>query len=453
MRRKKVIVSLTAVFAVILFLGIFIFMWYLGDGYPDFRKFKQEFEIDGLPDGAVPQGITSYTGTYTELDEDGKSINRDQQYFLTSAYMNDGSPSRIYVRGETTGYGGYVTMLNIDGTPHYGHVGGIATNGAKLWVGYGDSVLVAVASKQYEDDKKNILQEIVDKAAKNKDIENGEYVPEETEGEEGEAPAEQDIFSISFTSKFKANCNAAFLYYFDDPSYDGSSFDRLYVGEFYRKGNYETAENHRMETPNGYKNTALMFEYNVDSSSSNPYGLTRIDSTLKDPTFAEGDNVPKIQKIFSIPELVQGIAFSGRASYSSTEGFLVLSTSYGLANSHLLCFEWGKVIASSNRTLYTKIFDYSFEYKDVYRTVGGKKTPYTDSGLYVYYVDKSNAELFVNDYSIPSMSEGMCVTTPKGAYNNPSMRVYVLFESGSKKYNAFTRMSVNHVYSFIPKTK
>lgn len=433
MKHKKLFISLTAVAAAIVFFGIFFLMWFVGDTYKDFEKFNKEFAIAGLDEGAIPQGLGSYDSDYIAgEDENGKPVKKTQQYFLQSAYMKDGSPSRIYVTGKDTGYVGYVTLLNEDGTPHFGHVGGIATNGDRLWVGYNDSVLVAEGDKEYS--QSNILAQIIDKAQKNNDLPDGEK------------------YTVKFTASFKANCNASFLFYFDDTRYT-KSYDRLYVGEFYRKGNYETEKTHHVTTPAGYKNTAFMYEYNVDNANTkNPYGLTRlVSNSVDDKTITEENNVPKIQKIFSLPEKIQGIAFSGRENYSSTSGILVLSQSYGLANSHLLCFDWGKVIESSNRIQYTKLYDYSFTYKDVYRSVGDKQTPYSDGGLYVYYIDMSNKDMFINDYSVPSMSEGMCIISKATSTEKASERVFVLFESGSKKYNMFTRESIKNVYSFIPK--
>lgn len=437
MKHKKLFISLTAIGAVVLFLGIFLLMWYFGDSYKDFKRFRKEFAIEGLEDGAVPQGMTSYYSVYTdgELDDKGQPVSKKQNYFLVSSYMNNGSASRIYVTGETTGYVGYVTLQNEDGSSHTGHVGGIATNGAYLWVGYDDSVLVATASEGYE----NILKEIVTKAQIN------------TSGEA------EEIQSVKFTASFKANCKASFIGYFDDSRYTDTTYDRLYVGEFYRKGNYETASNHRLETPNGYKNTAFMYEYNVDrtSSKSNPYGLTRLDSADTDKTIS--NNVPKIQKIFSLPEKIQGIAFSGRkgssTTSSETDSMMVLSQSYGLSNSHLLCFDWKVMNETANRKLYrTLAGGSSFEYEDVKRiSSSGKETPYTDSGLYVYYVDMNNEKMFVNDYSVPCMSEAMCIVTKEGSQNADAVRrIYVLFESGSKKYSLFTRESIKNVYSFEP---
>ncbi|MDE7440407.1 MAG: hypothetical protein K2N23_07870 [Clostridia bacterium] len=434
MKHKKLFISLTAILAVFVFFGIFLLMWFVGDTYPDFKRFRKEFEIEGLDDGAVPQGIAEYYSQYEILDENGNSTKKYQHYFLTSAYMKDGSPSRIYVTGSESGYIGSVTMLNEDGTPHVGHVGGIATNSTRLWVTYGDSILVAQASEEYKND--NILKEIIAKATKNSNLEDGEE--------------EQ---SIQFTASFKANCNAAYLYYYHDPRYTTTSYDRLYVGEFYRKGNYETDKSHRLETPNGYKNTSFMYEYKTNTSTSNKYGLDLIDSSST-PDKTLSDNVPKIQKIYSLPEKIQGIAFSGRTGYGTTTGLLILSQSYGLANSHLLCFDWSKVNAKS--TKYTDLSEngHSFEYDGVYRTVSSdKKSPYSDKDLLVYYVDEADGEMFVNDYSVPSMSEGMCTVTLQGSSTATQERVYVLFESGCKKYNLFTRESIKNIYSFIPKTK
>lgn len=437
MKHKKLFISLTAICAVLVFLGIFLLMWYVGDSYKDFKRFRKELAIEGLDDGAIPQGMTTYYSTYTdgEVDENEKPVTKKQQYFLVSSYMNDGSASRIYVTGETTGYVGYVTLRNEDGSEHKGHVGGIATNGAYLWVGHDDSVLVATASEGYE----NVLKEIITKAQINKS---------------GET---EEVQSVKFTTSFKANCKASFIGYFDDARYTDTSYDRLYVGEFYRKGNYETESSHRIETPNGYKNTAFMYEYNVDrtSSKSNPYGLTRIDSADTDKTISS--NVPKIQKIFSIPEKIQGVAFSGRrgssTTSSDTDAMIVLSQSYGLANSHLLCFDWKVVSETANRQLYRSLSGgNSFAYDGVYRNrSNGDKTPYTDSGLYVYYLDKNSDKMFVNDYSIPSMSEAMCTVTKEGGTNADAVkRIFVLFESGSKKYNLFTRESIKNIYSFEP---
>ena len=333
MKHKKLFVSLTALFTVLVFFGVFAMMWFLGDDYKNFESFKEEFEIPGLKDGAVPQGIGSCEAEYYVYNaEVDKTEALRQQYYFISAYMADGSPSRIYVTGEKTGYVGYVTLKKEDGGDFYGHCGGIAINNqpgtssysAKyytLWVTGESMVYCAKSSEEFQEAGKSIAQEIVEKA--------------ETNG------------SVQFTASFKANCNASFCFYYDDPTSTGtSSSHKLYVGEFYRKGNYETDKLHWMITPNGYQNTAVMYEYSGDSTSK--YGLQLINKKDGDG-LAEEDRVPRVQKIFSLPEQIQGVAFSGKKTGSSNDGILVLSQSYGLKNSHLLCFDYNKIYNSRKR--------------------------------------------------------------------------------------------------------
>ena len=429
MKHKKLFISLTAVCSVIVFLAIFLMLWYVGDSYPNFKRFNKEVEIPGIEDGAIPQGMGACLANYEVVTGEGeaqKTEKAQQQYFFISAYMKDHSPSRIYVTGEKTGYVGYVTLKTEDGEDFYGHCGGIAINNNPtssnykyytLWVTSESQVYVA---RMGDNAKKSIAQEIVDQAA-----------------EHG---------SIQFTKSFKANCKADFCFYYDDPSQSSPTYDRLYVGEFYRSGSSETAETHRVTTPNGYANTAFMYEYNV--STSTQYGLTVLSNTENDLT--EENVVPRIQKIFSIPEKIQGVAFSGRTSYGSNDGMMVLSESYALSNSHLLCFDYAKITANANRVTYSSLTKENFAYDGVMRKSG---VPYTDSSLYLYYVDKGNKEMLVNDYSIPSMSEGMCVLTPVGSNAGTRTRIYVLFESAGKKYNVFVREQLKNVYSFIPRTK
>ena len=113
MKHRKLFISLSAVFSAVLFLAIFLSVWYLGDVYPDFKRAEAEFEIPGLDDGATPQGMSSCYANYTvetvkqeiSEDDDGNQTVKDvvtketkmQPYFFISAYMADGSPSRIYV--------------------------------------------------------------------------------------------------------------------------------------------------------------------------------------------------------------------------------------------------------------------------------------------------------------------------------------------------------------------
>ena len=67
---------------------------------------------------------------------------------------------------------------------------------------------------------------------------------------------------------------------------------------------------------------------------------------------------------------------------------------------------------------------------------------YDTTSLKIYYLDYNDGEMLKTDYSIPSMSEGLCTVATT---NNT--KVYVLFESAGKKYRTFVREQLKNVYS------
>ncbi|MDE7082423.1 MAG: hypothetical protein K2O89_01805 [Clostridia bacterium] len=411
MKHKKLFVTFTVIFSLLLALIIFFMIWFWGDRYDGgatfegFNDFRSEIVIPGLKDGACPQGIATYKANYTETvtDEDGeeKTVTKKQDYFFISAYLKN-QPSRIYVVGNDTGEVGYVTLKNPDGSDYTGHCGGIAVNGYYLWVSSDDKVFFATKDKLSSTD--NITLDIIKLA--------------------------EEHGSIQFKSYFNANCNASFLYYYDadgEASGSPSSSDRLYVGEFYRSGNYETNEKHHVTTKNDETNRAFAYEYNVSISATRTCGLAPVSGTDD----GNGVAAPKIQKIFSLPNEIQGFA--------RTANGIVLSQSYGLKNSHIYYhkFDWS---TSSNNSYdrYLNVDKAGFKYDGV-TTASGAPYYDTSTSLNLYYLDTSS---LLNDYSIPSMSEGMC--TLDG-------RVYVLFESGANKYKPFVRKVLKNVYSFVPR--
>lgn len=159
----------------------------------------------------------------------------------------------------------------------------------------------------------------------------------------------------------------------------------FYVGEFYRAGNYETDEGHRFTTPAGDENRAVIYRYGTGNYS--------------------GDEATP-SRAYSITGEIQGMAIC-----NDGERF-VLSQSWGLKNSHLLVYR-------------PDTDGYTY---DAFKVNG--------SSIRTYYLDSST---LVDDYELPAMSEGLCNTGDK---------VYVLFESGSKKYGAFVRESLENIYSF-----
>ena len=420
MKSKKLFVTGITIFSIVVFLAILIVLWYWGDTYKDFKNdfntkktlSGETLKIPGLNDDAVPQGMANYTTTYTFTDTSGNEQTSKQEYLFISAYMKEG-PSRLYVTGTDTGYVGYVTLKNEDGTDYLGHAGGVATSCVSgndkgtLWVVSDGTVFCAKASSK---DYKNIAEEIIAKAKL-------------TEGDK----------SIKFTASFKANNKASFCFFYEDGTSSVTS-DKLYVGEFYRPKDdrYSTAEDHHVTAPNGDKHNAFVYEYSCNSTSE--YGLTVLGDSSGVPT---ENRVPKIDKIISIPDKIQGFALTNSKQ-------LILSQSYGLPNSHLYYYDWSEVVkaASTNRTYYKTLMkdtlgkETNFEYDGVFRQSGVK---YTDPSLYVYFADDSK---LLRDYSIPSMSEGLCVNGDK---------VYVLFESGCYKYKYFVRQKINEIYYFTPR--
>ena len=446
MKHKKLFISLTAIGTVLLALVIFLMIWFWGDSYKSnskhdgFENFRREIAIPGLKDGACPQGLASYRTTYTEetgelKDPDnpdgGKvTVEKTQTYFFMSAYFKD-EPSRIYVIGEKTGEVGYVTMKVPDKDnpaeykDYYGHCGGVATNGYTFWM-VSDNTVYCAQKDGTSSSSNNITRDIITLA--------------ESKGE------------LTFNTSFNANCSASFCYFYDaDGSTDNrSTSDKLYVGEFYRPKDYETDELHHVTTNNGYENRAFVYEYNITTTSGNKYGLSLISSD----SVAEENRVPKVQNVYSISDEIQGFA-------RTRANGLVLSRSWGLSNSHIYYYDWAKITESSNRKLYREL---TYEVKDengnpkkddngnvVTQTYGGFTyegvmtkggATYKDrDSVYIYFVDEGS---LLNDYSIPSMSEGLCLVND---------RVYVLFESGANKYKLFVRQKLTDIYSFIPRAK
>lgn len=424
MKHKKLFIALIAIFSVIVCLGTFVMIWFWGDSYPDFEDFTEGVEIPGLDEGAVPQGIANYTTSV--YDNEGQATADSQDYLFVSAYMKEG-PSRIYVTGSRTGYIGYVTIKNEDGSDYCGHCGGIATSCVK---GYSNGVLwitsenTVYCAKRSSNDYANIAEEVITKALNSSaESDNSENV-------------------IQFTASFKANCNASFCFFYDsdaDPTTFSTASDKFYVGEFYRKGSNETDGNHHVTTKNGTENKAFLYEYSLNSSSE--YGLTKLSSS----NIPEEYRVPKIQYIYSIPAKIQGMArLRDKSSTSSTSaGKLALSQSWGLPDSTIYLYDWGKI--RSNSASYGSLVKTTdnegkevaagFEYEGVQTNLGNR---YFENPT-VYFVDDSS---LVREYSVPSMSEGLCASGD---------RVYLLFESASFKYKNFVRQQIRNIYSFIPR--
>lgn len=243
-------------------------------------------------------------------------IERSDTY-LICGYMSDDSASRVYVRhGDDTHH---VNLLYADGTPYRKHAGGICHNGEYLYIAGDDGVDVFSLHDVLEGRDARKLGKIL---------------------------TGHDMAYCSF--------------------YDGY----LLAGNFYHEKTYETPAEHRITTPAGDANTALITVFKADGDAA--FGIN-----------------PTPVAAFSTRGKVQGICFT-------SDEEIVLSTSYGFASSHLYRYRIDTLRSSTIELL-------------------GGEVP-------LYYLDSAN---LTDTVTLPPMSEEL-------VYRDG--RIYVLCESACNKY-------------------
>lgn len=174
-------------------------------------------------------------------------------------------------------------------------------------------------------------------------------------------------------------------------TYNGADFifannGTLWIGEFYREKSHETSDNHKITTRSGEVNPAIVYGFAIDETCK--YGIYS-----QMPT-----------KALSIRGLCQGIDMT-------SSGNFVLSTSYSISDSNI------------------------YYYKDVLNESSHSTFRFGLYDIPLWYLDNDS---LINSIKAPSMSEELIV-------NNE--RVYILFESGCKKYKFYNRNRLNNVYS------
>lgn len=265
------------------------------------------FPIPGLAAGFIPQDLD-----HVEAGD----------VWLFSGYMGDGAPSPIYKRQP----GGAVQRIQVqlpDGRPYTGHGSGITSDAAHLFLTQEEGLLI------FE------LDDVVNAA----------------DGDTVRAVAERQLeFS---------------------PAFLNIEGDVLYLGNFYRPGNYETPEHHHLQTADGSTNPAVIYGYLADAAA--PFGYQE-----------------QAALVYSIPERIQGIC-------EVPGGGIALSQSYGLASSHILVYDPADALANG-----------AF-------TADGREVP-------LYVLDATNC---VDDITAPPMTEG--IEWHDG-------RIYIAEESATNKY-------------------
>ncbi len=170
-------------------------------------------------------------------------------------------------------------------------------------------------------------------------------------------------------------CKGLFSTKVSGDDYVGTSFvtahnGTLTVGEFYDGGKYATHPSHEITTAAGDTNRALAVQYTLSESAQ--FGIE-----------------PTPMSAFSLPNKVQGLCFA--------DGKIYLSTSYGVAFSHIYEYDESKVKKEKDITLL------------------GQTLP-------LYALDSAS---LVNEYKIAPMSEEIVMLDGK---------LYVMCESASDKY-------------------
>lgn len=253
---------------------------------------------------------------------------------LACGYMSNGEASRIYIL-KTDKYAQFVEMKTPDGESYTGHTGGIAVCGDNVFVtGMTGCDIFSLA-----------------------DITDGDGIA--TKKGEFDTPL--------------------------DPAYCTVFDGLLYVGSFYRAGNFETPMEHRFTTPAGDSNTAIIAAYELDGET----GLPSSESPLT---------------VYSVTSLVQGMAFIG-------DGRIVLSTSYGFARSHLYVYDLGMA-------------------------VGNECIELNSNQVPLVYLDSA---CLVDDISAPPMAEEII-------YKDG--RIYIMNESASMKYLFGKLTSGNYIQGY-----
>lgn len=315
---------LSAILSVVLLIIIgAVCFYYFGASYEFYSYVKIEAQMPGLNDGFVPQGLCV-------IDESGD--------YLVSGYMKDTSKaSRIYYVNKQTLVAKYVTLNLASAELNNGHFGGVATSGDSVWVA-SDGYLFYFALNDF-------------KLAEN----------------------EAELTPISTVQ----------LDYATDFCYANGS--NLYVGEFYRSGNYEVDESHYVTSEQGQTNHAIMAVYNIDSTGV--HGLESLDPIMA----------------VSIPDQVQGFCMTNSGKY-------VFSTSYSLPDSIIYVFD--STVATSSTV------------------------QINEKQVQVFAVFK---EQLHKQIVAPCMAEGI-------DYHNGS--VHIMFENACAKYKMVTRVREKNILSF-----
>lgn len=264
----------------------------------------------------------------------GITYDAESNSYIMSGYMGDGVA--LYVVTDSS----YkeVKLLTADGKPFEGHGGGVTAVGKYVYVADGGCLTAFNLADIRANDTATAVKEIkVDNSA----------------------------------------------------SYVSSDENYVYVGEFYRAGNYETEESHYFTTPEGEENKAIVSAYKVEADG---------EINAATPEFS-----------VSLPSLVQGFAMK--------DGVAILSRSWGLSSSKIEFYgeleNSGTTISASGKEvpLYyvgsknlIKSVDAPFFSEDI-TVVGDRVVINFESATNKYIIGKLFFATHATSYPIPSLNK------------------------------------------------
>lgn len=201
--------------------------------------------------------------------QQGFEYIENEKLWLSCGYMKNKTASRIYLSRDGEKWEP-VFLKTQDGKDYTGHAGGVASEGDIVYLTDGQGILMYHLA----------------------DIKDGD----------GNATA-FDRFETGFRNAYVTVRGGI-----------------LYAGEFYYTGPYETPEAHRLTTPAGEQNPALIGCFRLGADG-------KPESSL--PT-----------SLFSVPAMVQGMTFD-------RSGNLLLSTSWGLKTSHIYAYDLSTAVSDT----------------------------------------------------------------------------------------------------------
>lgn len=176
---------------------------------------EKAFEIPGLSDGFIAQGLCYAEGS-----------------FYVTGYMGDKSASPIYIIDKASGMLTKTLYLaNENGEAYTGHCGGMSVRAPFVYVAGGKGIYVFDL-----DTLKNA----------------------------------EDFSSISAIGYFSTGQGDS-----DDVGVAFTTIkdDQIIIGEFYRAENYPTADSHKFTTPAGDYNQALALIYDFSTDTDSQFGI------------------------------------------------------------------------------------------------------------------------------------------------------------------------------------